>query len=92
MNPPDGEAVEQLMEQISVAPALQLLLIAVVGVLYCFVGYRLFKVVLAVSGFVLAGGLAATVATVGFPDAPAVWVVVGLIAGLVGAAALILLY
>jgi len=92
MNPPDLAPVEQLAAEVSSAPALQLLLIAIIGALYCFVGYRLFKVVLAVSGFVLAGGLAAMVASVGFPDSPVVPTVVGVLCGLVGAGALMFLY
>ncbi|MBI1320314.1 MAG: DUF4203 domain-containing protein [Candidatus Hydrogenedens sp.] len=92
MNPADLAPVQQVAAEVSSAPALQLALLALVGVLYCFVGYRLFKVLLALSGFVLVGGVTGMVASVGFPDSPVIPIIVGALCGLVGAGALLFLY
>lgn len=63
----------------------------VLGLLFCFLGYRLFKLVLAVVGFALGATLAATgVLAVG---AEQVWVIMaGVVGGLLGAVLLVLLW
>ncbi len=69
-----------------------LALLAVVGIVYCFLGYRVFKLVLGLTGFLLAGGAAAVILgylTHGHLIAMAV---AGVIGGLCGAFALFFLY
>jgi hypothetical protein len=64
----------------------------ITGVLYCFLGYRLFRLALALTGFVVAGAVA--LALVGWLSGGHVLVtgVVAFLGGLCGAAALFFLY
>jgi hypothetical protein len=73
-------------------PAVQLAFLFFSGLLYCFVGYRLFKVMLMLTGFLLAGGVSAAIVSVGFPDGWLVPGVVGVICGILGAGVLLFLY
>ncbi|MBI4661532.1 MAG: DUF4203 domain-containing protein [Verrucomicrobia bacterium] len=62
-----------------------------VGVVQCFFGYRIFKVLLGVTGFVVGGGLAGWLAYANTQE-PAIAIVAGLLAGFIGAALLVALY
>lgn len=73
-------------------PMVQLVVLFLAGALYCFVGYRVFKLMLVLTGFLLAGGVSAAIVSVGFPDTWLVPVVVGVICGLLGASVLLFLY
>ena len=48
-----GIAPEQMPD---VGPWAPVVVVAVIGLLYCFVGYRLFKFTLTLTGFLLGGG------------------------------------
>jgi hypothetical protein len=74
------------------SPALQLGLLFVSGMLYCFVGYRVFKLMLVLTGFLLAGGVSAAIVSAGFPDNLAVPAAIGIICGVLGAGVLLFLY
>lgn len=63
-----------------------------VGTLYCFLGYRTLKVVLAITGFLLAGGIAALVAGRLGDENSALMVVCGVMGGLMGALLFSFLY
>jgi len=92
MNENELNGLNNLADQVSTAPAVQLGVMILLGVLYCFVGYRLFKVMLSVTGFTVLGGLAGMVANVGFPESPVVYIGVGILCGIVGAMTLLFLY
>ena len=62
------------------------------GTLYCFLGYRVLKVVIGVTGFVLAGGFAAGVASWLSGGNLIAVVVAGLVGGIAGALSLFFLY
>ena len=62
------------------------------GTLYCFLGYRTIKLVIALTGFLLAGAVAATLAGWIGQGHLASMAIAGLIGGLCGAMALTLLY
>lgn len=74
------------------APVVQLGFLFFSGVLYCFIGYRVFKLMLVLTGFLLAGGVSAAIVTVGFPGDWLVPAVVGVICGILGAGVLLFLY
>ncbi len=74
------------------APVVQLGFLFFSGVLYCFIGYRVFKLMLILTGFLLAGGVSAAIVTVGFPGDWLVPSVVGVICGMLGAGVLLFLY
>jgi hypothetical protein len=77
-------AVNQAFTGVAIAAAL-------VGLLECFFGYRVLKVVLALVGFAIGSATAYGVAKLaGQPDSTAV--IVGVISGLVGAGLLVLFY
>jgi hypothetical protein len=61
------------------------------GIIECFFGYRFFKFVLGVTGFVVCGFVAAAIVS-GMSDEVAVAIVAGLIAGIVGAGLFVALY
>ncbi|NUM54743.1 MAG: TMEM198/TM7SF3 family protein [Candidatus Hydrogenedentes bacterium] len=63
-----------------------------VGTLYCFLGYRTLKVIICLTGFILAGGMAATLGAYFGQGNYWIAVAAGLIGGLCGAAALIFLF
>lgn len=73
-------------------PVVQLLLLFFSGALYCFVGYRVFKLMLVLTGFLLAGAVSAAIVSAGFPDNFAVPAVMGIICGVLGAGVLLFLY
>ena len=59
------------------------------GLLACFAGYRLFRIVLAIYGFVLGALVASSIPGTSDPTMTVVWLVVG---GLIGAAIFVLAY
>ena len=63
-----------------------------VGLLYCFLGYRLFRIVLGVTGFVLAGSVAGAFAGWLTHGKLIYMAVAGLLGGIAGAVALSFLY
>lgn len=64
----------------------------VVGLFYCFLGYRLFKFVLGLTGFLLAGAVAGALAG-WFTEGTVIWMAVaGVAGGVAGAMALSFLY
>jgi len=64
----------------------------VAGSAYCFLGYRLFKFVLGLTGFVLAGGVAGHLAASFYPGHPVVNAAAFLGGGLAGAVAILAFY
>lgn len=63
-----------------------------IGTLYCFLGYRTLRVVICMTGFLLAGGMAAGLGGYFGHGNPWIAVVAGIIGGLCGAAALIFVF
>lgn len=63
-----------------------------VGTLYCFLGYKTLKVVIGLTGFILAGGVAGLLVVWLFPEQSLAAAISGLIGGLCGAMALYFLY
>lgn len=63
-----------------------------VGTLYCFLGYRVFRVTLGLTGFLLAGGAAAGIAAVLTKADPIYVAVAVLLGGIAGAMALVFTY
>lgn len=63
----------------------------IIGVIQCFFGYRIFKVVLGLIGFLVGGALAITIGYSIFQH-EAVALLIGLIGGLIGAASMVALY
>lgn len=63
-----------------------------VGILYCFFGYRVFKLVLGISGFLLGASIAGTIVYNTFDGNIPMVVVVGLVGGVVGAVVMVFLY
>ena len=93
MNPLDTPLPEALQSPALLSsPLVQLGVLFVSGALYCFVGYRLFKVMLVLTGFLLAGGVSAAMVGVAFPGEWLVPAVVGVICGILGAGVLLFLY
>lgn len=66
-------------------------LIVVVGALQCFFGYRIFKVILGLTGFLLGGILAAAIGST-FSQEVAFVLITGLTGGFIGAALMVGLY
>lgn len=62
------------------------------GTLYCFLGYRTLKFIICLTGFILAGGMAAALGGYFGQGNPWGILVAGLIGGLCGAAALVFVY
>jgi hypothetical protein len=87
------EWTESTLNQLS-SEELQLVLwvAAAVGIFYCFLGYRLFRLVLGVTGFLLAGASAAVIA--GWLSQGQIWAMgaAALAGGICGAMALFFLY
>jgi len=79
-------------EELLSAPVVQLGVLFLSGLLYCFIGYRVFKLMLVLTGFLLAGGVSAAIVSVGFPGDLLVPAVVGVICGMLGAGVLLFLY
>lgn len=92
MPPLDAVSLEPLSGTPLGTPLAQLLILLLSGVLYCFVGYRVFKLILVLTGFLVAGGVSASLVSVGFPDSWLVPAGVGLLCGLLGAGVLTFLY
>jgi len=67
-------------------------LAVVIGTIYCFAGYRVFKFVLGLTGFVLAGAVAAHLAMVFFPSHSIIRWVALIGGGLAGAIAMLAFY
>lgn len=63
-----------------------------VGTLYCFLGYKTLKVVIGLTGFILAGGVAGVLIIWLFPEQVLVAAVAALVGGFCGALALFFLY
>jgi hypothetical protein len=63
-----------------------------VGTLYCFLGYKTLKVVIGLTGFILAGGVAGVLVIWLFPEQALVAAIAALIGGFCGALALFFLY
>jgi hypothetical protein len=66
-------------------------LIILVGALQCFFGYRIFKFILGLTGFLLGGALAGAIGY-GISQEVAVAVLAGLVGGFIGAALMVALY
>lgn len=93
MNPLTAPIPSEITSSAALAsPAVQLAILFISGALYCFVGYRVFKLMLILTGFLLAGGVSAAIVSVGFPDEWLVPTVVGVICGILGAGVLLFLY
>ncbi len=93
MDPVTGSAALNLPhEELLSAPLVQLGVLFFAGLLYCFIGYRVFKLMLVLTGFLLAGGVSAAIVSVGFPGDWLVPAVVGIICGILGAGVLLFLY
>ena len=90
---PEGFAVPpELTAWATSTPTVALLLVAALGAVYCFVGYRALRLVLGLLGFLLAGPVAALiVGVISGGHGPAAGVAF-LIGGLCGAMALAFLY
>ena len=63
----------------------------IIGVIECFFGYRIFKVILGLVGFLVGGALAVTIGYSVFQH-EAVALLIGLIGGLIGAASMVALF
>ena len=61
------------------------------GVVQCFFGYRLFKIIIGIIGFIIGGVLAGKLTFFLYPET-AVVIIAGLIGGLLGAAAILTFY
>jgi hypothetical protein len=66
--------------------------IIALGTLYCFLGYRTLRLIIALTGFVIAGGVAATLANWVAEGHYLLIAIVGFIGGIAGACALTFLY
>jgi len=62
------------------------------GALYCFFGYRIFKILLGILGFISGASLAAWIAFDIFGREQAVLIVAGLVGGIIGAVLMVVLY
>jgi hypothetical protein len=67
------------------------LLAILVGTIQCFFGYRIFKVILGLTGFLMGGALAASVGYA-LSQAVVVAILAGLVGGVIGASLMIVLY
>jgi len=74
--------------------ALYLIALASIGLgaLYCFFGYRIFKIILGILGFIGGASVAAAVAFDIFGREQAVLIVAGLVGGIIGAVLMVVLY
>jgi len=63
-----------------------------IGILSCFFGYRLFKLIIGIVGFILAAGLAASLCWTFLTQNQLVVLATGLVGGIVGALSLVFLY
>jgi hypothetical protein len=74
--------------------ALHLIALASIGlgVVYCFLGYRIFKVILGISGFILGASVAARIAFDMFGGERVLTILAGLVGGVVGAVLMVALY
>lgn len=63
-----------------------------VGTLYCFLGYRTLKFIICMTGFILAGGMAAALGGYFGQGNPWMMLIAGAVGGLCGAAALVFVY
>jgi hypothetical protein len=73
---------------------LQLIALASIGLgaLYCFFGYRIFRIILGILGFLLGASMAAAVAFEIFGREQAVVILAGLVGGIIGAVLMVVLY
>ncbi|MBN2309946.1 MAG: DUF4203 domain-containing protein [Candidatus Hydrogenedentes bacterium] len=62
------------------------------GILYCFLGYRALKFVIFLTGFALAGTVACAIAAWASQGNPLVCLIAGLVGGILGAVAILVLY
>ena len=62
------------------------------GVVYCFFGYRIFKVILAILGFVVGASIAARIASGIFGGERVLTILAGLAGGVIGAALVVAFY
>lgn len=62
------------------------------GLLYCFFGYRIFKVLLGILGFVVGASVAAKFVFDTFGGEPVLTIVAGLVGGVIGTVLLVFLY
>jgi hypothetical protein len=62
------------------------------GTAYCFVGYRLIRFFIGLTGFILAGAAAMVLTSAALPDQPLFILAAGLVGGVAGALALFFLY
>ncbi len=74
--------------------ALHLIALASIGLgaLYCFFGYRIFKVILGISGFILGASMAVAIAFNIFGRGQVVAILAGLVGGIIGAILMVVLY
>ncbi len=89
------EQLEELLRAFQDSPesALAAAIVAIVlGVLCCFLGYRLFKVVLAICSFVVGGAMSGGLVYVLFGENAALTIIAGIVGGIVIAIILVLLY
>lgn len=85
--------LDTLLEKLPMIPEVGAIwLIGAMGLVYCFLGYRLFKFVLALTGFVLAAASAAYIADFVTESNVAATAVVAVIGGICGALALHFVY
>ncbi|HRK35941.1 MAG TPA: DUF4203 domain-containing protein [Candidatus Hydrogenedentes bacterium] len=88
--------IVDIEQQISNAPHISesgIVAIAIfIGTLYCFLGYRTSKFIICLTGFILAGGMAAALGAYFGQGNYVVAGIAGVIGGLCGAAALIFVY
>jgi hypothetical protein len=62
------------------------------GVVYCFFGYRIFKVILGILGFILGASIAARIVLDMFGGERVLTILAGLLGGVIGAVLMIVLY
>ena len=62
------------------------------GVVYCFFGYRIFKIVLGILGFISGASVAVRIALEVFGREPAIAILAGLVGGIIGAVLLVAFY
>ena len=74
--------------------ALHLIALASIGLgaLYCFFGYRIFRILLGILGFILGASAAAAIAFEIFGREQAVLIVAGLVGGILGTVLMVVLY